>query len=70
MAPDRAARLGIGRTFQIVNRAQLDRAGNLMLGVSCTRAAIRCAQEAAKILDFLQMSHLPTFPPVDLPWPL
>jgi len=60
MAPDRAARLGIGRTFQIVKPIpSLTVLQNVMLGAFMhTRSLGHAEQEAAKILEFLQMSHL------------
>ena len=69
MAPDRAARLGIGRTFQIVKPIpSLSVLENVMLGAFIhTRSLGQAAQEAAKILDFLQMSHLSKFSAKGLP---
>jgi branched-chain amino acid transport system ATP-binding protein len=69
MSPDRAARLGIGRTFQIVKPLpSLTVLENVMLGAFMhTRSLGHAAQEAAKILDFLQMSHLTKFPAKGLP---
>ncbi len=69
MSPDRAARLGIGRTFQIVKPLpSLTVLENVMLGAFMhTRSLGQAAQEAAKILDFLQMSHLGKFPAKGLP---
>jgi ABC-type branched-subunit amino acid transport system ATPase component len=69
MAPDRAARLGIGRTFQIVKPIpSLSVLENVMLGAFMhTRSLGQAAQEAAKILDFLQMSHLSKFSAKGLP---
>ena len=69
MAPDRAARLGIGRTFQIVKPIpSLTVLQNVMLGAFMhTRSLFGAAQEAAKILDFLQMSHLAKFSARGLP---
>jgi ABC-type branched-subunit amino acid transport system ATPase component len=63
MAPDRAARLGIGRTFQIVKPIpSLTVLQNVMLGAFMhTRSLSHAEQEVAKILDFLQMSHLSKF---------
>jgi len=63
MAPDRAARLGIGRTFQIVKPIpSLTVLQNVMLGAFMhTRSVGHAEQEAAKILDFLQMWHLSKF---------
>jgi ABC-type branched-subunit amino acid transport system ATPase component len=69
MAPDRAARLGIGRTFQIVKPIpSLTVLQNVMLGAFMhTHSLGHAAQEAAKILDFLQMSHLSKFSARGLP---
>lgn len=69
MSPDRAARLGIGRTFQIVKPIpSLTVLENVMLGAFMhTRSLGHAAQEAAKILDFLQMSHLSRFSAKGLP---
>jgi len=69
MSPDRAARLGIGRTFQIVKPIpSLSVLENVMLGAFMhTRSLGQAAQEAAKILDFLQMSHLSKFSAKGLP---
>jgi len=69
MAPDRAARLGIGRTFQIVKPIpSLTVLQNVMLGAFMhTRSLGHAEQEAAKILDFLQMAHLSKFSAKGLP---
>jgi branched-chain amino acid transport system ATP-binding protein len=69
MAPDRAARLGIGRTFQIVKPIpSLTVLQNVMLGAFMhTGSLSRAEQESAKILDFLQMSHLSKFSARGLP---
>jgi ABC-type branched-subunit amino acid transport system ATPase component len=69
MAPDRAARLGIGRTFQIVKPIpSLTVMQNVMLGAFMhTRSLGHAEQEAAKVLDFLQMSHLSKFSARGLP---
>jgi ABC-type branched-subunit amino acid transport system ATPase component len=69
MAPDRAARLGIGRTFQIVKPIpSLTVQQNVMLGAFMhTRSLGHAEQEAAKVLDFLQMSHLRKFSAKGLP---
>lgn len=59
-APHVTARLGIGRTFQIVKPLHhLSVLENVMLGAFMhTAAPQRAQEEAAKILDFLEMSHL------------
>ncbi|HWF04232.1 MAG TPA: ABC transporter ATP-binding protein [Candidatus Angelobacter sp.] len=69
MAPNRAARLGIGRTFQIVKPlSSLTVLQNVMLGAFMHTGNLRRAeQEAEKILDFLQMSHLSKFTASGLP---
>ncbi|HEY3768702.1 MAG TPA: ABC transporter ATP-binding protein [Candidatus Angelobacter sp.] len=69
MAPNRAARLGIGRTFQIVKPLpSLTVLQNVMLGAFMHTGNLRRAeQEAEKILDFLQMSHLSKFTANGLP---
>ena len=69
MSPHRAARLGIGRTFQIVKPIpSLTVLQNVMLGAFMhTRSLGHAEQEAAKILDFLQMSHLSKFSARGLP---
>src|SRR5215813_1732874 len=60
MAPHRAARLGIGRTFQIVKPLpSLTVLQNVMLGAFMhTRKLRQAEEESARILKFLQMSHL------------
>jgi branched-chain amino acid transport system ATP-binding protein len=69
LAPHRAARLGIGRTFQIVKPLPgLTVMQNVMLGAFMHTGNLRQAeQEAGKILDFLQMSHLGKFTASGLP---
>ncbi|HEY6251615.1 MAG TPA: ABC transporter ATP-binding protein [Candidatus Angelobacter sp.] len=68
-APHRAARLGIGRTFQIVKPLHnLSVLQNVMLGAFMHTGKLSKAEEqAGKILDFLQMSHLKDFPAHGLP---
>jgi branched-chain amino acid transport system ATP-binding protein len=63
MAPHRSARLGIGRTFQIVKPLpSLTVLQNVMLGAFMHTHSLHGAeQEAARILEFLQMSHLSRF---------
>lgn len=60
LAPHRIARLGIGRTFQIVKPLpNLSVLENVMLGSFMHHASpIRAAEDASKILEFLQMLHL------------
>jgi branched-chain amino acid transport system ATP-binding protein len=69
MAPNHAARLGIGRTFQIVKPLpSLTVLQNVMLGAFMHTGNLRLAeQEAARILDFLQMTHLSKFTASGLP---
>jgi ABC-type branched-subunit amino acid transport system ATPase component len=69
LAPHRAARLGIGRTFQIVKPLpNLTVLQNVMLGAFMhTGNRPRAEQEAARILAFLQMSHLSKFSARGLP---
>jgi ABC-type branched-subunit amino acid transport system ATPase component len=69
MAPHRSARLGIGRTFQIVKPIpSLTVLQNVMLGAFMHTGSLgHAAQEAARILDFLQMSHLSKFSARGLP---
>lgn len=60
LAPHHTARLGIGRTFQIVKPLRnLSVLQNVMLGAFMHTGNLHKAQqEAEKILDFLQMTHL------------
>lgn len=69
MSPHRAARLGIGRTFQIVKPLpSLTVLQNVMLGAFMhTRKLRQAEEESAKILEFLQMSHLSKFLASGLP---
>ena len=69
MAPHRAARLGIGRTFQIVKPLpNLTVLQNVMLGAFMHTGHVpKAEQEAVKILAFLQMSHLSNFSARGLP---
>jgi len=69
LAPHHTARLGIGRTFQIVKPLRnLTVLENVMLGAFMHSGKMsRAEAEAAKILDFLQMTHLRNFPAQGLP---
>jgi ABC-type branched-subunit amino acid transport system ATPase component len=69
MAPHRSARLGIGRTFQIVKPLpSLTVLQNVMLGAFMhTHSLHHAEQESARILEFLQMSHLSKFSARGLP---
>jgi ABC-type branched-subunit amino acid transport system ATPase component len=69
MAPHQSARLGIGRTFQIVKPLPaLTVLQNVMLGAFMHTGNLEKAEnETGKILDFLQMSHLSSFPASGLP---
>ena len=67
--PHEAARLGIGRTFQIVKPlASLSVLENVMLGAFMHTGRMRQArEEAEKILAFLQMSDMARLPARSLP---
>ena len=69
MAPHDSARLGIGRTFQIVKPLpSLTVAQNVMLGAFMhTGRVSQAEEEAGKILDFLQMTSLRDFQARGLP---
>ena len=69
MPPHQSARLGIGRTFQIVKPLPaLTVLQNVMLGAFMhTGNLAKAEEESRKILDFLQMSHLCEFPASGLP---
>src|SRR5215467_5085328 len=69
LAPHHAARLGIGRTFQIVKPLRnLTVLQNVMLGAFMhTGKMAKAEEEAGKILAFLQMSHLKDQPAHGLP---
>ena len=63
LPPHDSARLGIGRTFQIVKPLpSLTVLQNVMLGAFMHTSSVRQAeQEAANILEFLQMSQVKDF---------
>lgn len=69
LAPHHAARLGIGRTFQIVKPLRnLSVLQNVMLGSFMHTRKLRQAEaDAAKILEFLQMTGLKDLPAHGLP---
>jgi ABC-type branched-subunit amino acid transport system ATPase component len=69
LAPHHTARLGVGRTFQIVKPLpNLTVRQNVMLGAFMhTRSVHHAEEEAGKVLDFLQMSHLGGFAAHELP---
>ncbi len=61
--PHASARMGVGRTFQIVKPLpSLTVLQNVMLGAFMHTGHLHQAEDdAAKILDFLQMSHIKNF---------
>jgi branched-chain amino acid transport system ATP-binding protein len=69
MAPHDSARLGIGRTFQIVKPLpSLTVVQNVMLGAFMHTSSVRQAEEeAGKILEFLQMAPVKDFQARGLP---
>jgi branched-chain amino acid transport system ATP-binding protein len=69
LAPHLSARLGIGRTFQIVKPLpNLTVLQNAMLGAFMHTGSTHTAEaEATQVLAFLQMSHLKDFPASGLP---
>ncbi|HLJ27517.1 MAG TPA: ABC transporter ATP-binding protein [Candidatus Angelobacter sp.] len=69
LAPHHNARLGIGRTFQIVKPLKnLTVLQNVMLGAFMHTGRLQQAEaEAGRILDFLQMSHWKDLPAHGLP---
>ncbi|HJY86828.1 MAG TPA: ABC transporter ATP-binding protein [Candidatus Acidoferrales bacterium] len=71
LSPDRAVRLGIGRTFQIVRPLRnLTVLENTMLGAFLhTTSPARAAQEAEKVLRFLHMGNIMHLPARGLPLP-
>jgi branched-chain amino acid transport system ATP-binding protein len=71
LSPDRAARLGIGRTFQIVKPLRnLSVLENVMLGAFLrTSSSAEARRAARKVLDFLQMEALADQPALGLPLP-
>ena len=69
MTPHDSARLGIGRTFQIVKPLpSLTVVQNVMLGAFMHTSSVRQAEaDAGKILDFLQMTPLKDYQARGLP---
>lgn len=69
MSADRATKLGIGRTFQLVKPLRnLTVLENVMLGAFLhTSSTAVAAHEATQILKFLQMAQLAAFPAQGLP---
>src|SRR5260370_10619717 len=69
LAPHRTARLGVGRTFQIVKPlANLTVLQNVMLGAFMHTGSAHTAEtEATQVLAFLQMTRLKDFPAGGLP---
>ena len=72
LSPDRAARLGIGRTFQIVKPLRnLTVLENVMLGAfQHTSSPARAAEESAKVLEFLGMAKNAHLPASGMPLPM
>ncbi len=71
-SPDRAAKLGIGRTFQIVKPLRnLTVLENVMLGAFLhTNSPAKAAEEARNILRYLQMEKAMSFTASGLPLPM
>jgi len=72
ISPDRAAKLGIGRTFQIVKPLRnLTVLENVMLGAFLhTSSPAKAAAEAVKVLKFLEMDSAMHFPARGLGLPM
>jgi ABC-type branched-subunit amino acid transport system ATPase component len=72
IAPNEAARLGIGRTFQIVKPLRnLSVLENVMLGAFLrTRSTSQAAREALRVLEYLQMEKAAALPASGLPLPM
>ena len=71
-SPDRAVHLGIGRTFQLVRPLRnLTVLENTMLGAFLhTRSPAKAAEEAEKVLRFLEMGNAMHLPARGLPLPM
>jgi len=72
IAPNQAARLGIGRTFQLVKPLRnLSVVENVMLGAFLrTRSTAQAAREALRVLQYLQMEKAAALPASGLPLPM
>jgi branched-chain amino acid transport system ATP-binding protein len=72
IAPNEAARLGIGRTFQLVKPLRnLSVLENVMLGAFLrTRSTSQAAREALRVLEYLQMAKAAALPASGLPLPM
>jgi len=72
IAPNQAARLGIGRTFQLVKPLRnLSVVENVMLGAFLrTRSTSQAAREALRVLQYLQMEKAAALPASGLPLPM
>jgi len=72
IAPNRAAELGIGRTFQVVKPLRnLTVRENVMLGAFLrTSSTARAAEEARRVLQYLQMEKYSESPASGLPLPM
>jgi branched-chain amino acid transport system ATP-binding protein len=72
IAPNEAAKLGIGRTFQIVKPLRnLSVLENVMLGAFLrTRSTAQAGREALRVLQYLQMEKAAALPASGLPLPM
>lgn len=72
LSPDRTARLGIGRTFQLVKPLRnLTVLENVMLGAFLhTNSRARAADQAREVLAFLQMDKAMYYPALGLSLPM
>jgi len=72
IAPNQAARLGIGRTFQVVKPLRnLTVLENVMLGAFLrTSSTAKAAEEARNVLRYLQMEKIADSPASGLPLPM